>query len=114
MAEPLHWLARDEGTIGVTDHFIATLQFLAETAPGDIEKLTRTKPRRGRLPKNEPFRDLTPELIRMYERVRKEPAECPYSLPDSGSYGGKGDFHLFVLAVWRCLQENLPAELRDG
>jgi hypothetical protein len=111
---PLNLLAPDEGAVGVTDHFIATLELLAITAAGKIEKPALIKSRRGRPPKNEPFRQLTPILVRTYEVVRKESAECPYYLPDSRDYGGKGDFHRFALAVWCCLQENLPAEARAG
>ena len=106
--------APDEGAVGVTDHFIATLELLAKPAAGLIEKLASRKSRRGRPPKNEPFRNITPILVRTYEVVRKESAECPYYLPDSRDYGGKGDFHRFALAVWCCLQENLPAEAREG
>jgi hypothetical protein len=111
---PLNLLAPDEGAVGVTDHFIATLQLLAKTAAGQIEKPALIESRRGRPPKNEPFRNITPTLVRVYEGVRKEPAECPYYLPDSRIYGGKGDFHRFALAVWRCLQDNLPSEARAG
>jgi hypothetical protein len=112
LVEPLHWRARDEGAVGVTDHFEATLQFLAATAAGDIEKLASEKPRRGRPSKNEPFRQLTPTLIRTYESIRKEPAESPYHLPDSRIYDSKGSFHSFALAVWHCLKDNLPREAR--
>jgi hypothetical protein len=104
--------APDEGAVGVSDHLIATLELLAKPAAGLIEKPGFGKSRRGRPSKNEPFRQLTPTLVRIYERLRKEPAECPYWLPDSGIYSGKGDFHLFALAVWRCLQDNLPSEVR--
>ena len=112
----LSWafIAPDEGAVGVTDHFIATLELLANPGAGLIEKLASGKSRRGRPPKNEPFRELTPTLVRVYKGVRKEPAGCPYYLPDSGIYGGKGYFHRFALAVWRCLQDNLPSEARAG
>jgi hypothetical protein len=113
----LSWafLAPDEGAVGVTDHFIATLELLAKPTAGQIEKLASTKPRRGRLPKNEPFRKLTPRLIRTYEYLTKEPAAGPYYLPDSGGiYGSKSHFYCFAVAVWCCLRDNLPAELREG
>ena len=107
---PSALLAPEEGAVGVTDHFIATLELLADTAAAEIEKPASRQSLRGRPPKNEPFRQLTPILIRTYERVRKEPAECPYYLPDSGIYGSKGSFYSFALAVWRCLRDNLPTE----
>ena len=107
--------APDEGAVGVTDHFIATLELLADTAAAEIEKPASRQSLRGRPPKNEPFRQLTPILIRTYERVRKEPAECPYYLPDSGGIdGSKSHFYCFAVAVWCCLRDNLPAELREG
>jgi hypothetical protein len=106
---PLSLLALDESAVGVSDHFIATLELLAKTAAGQIEKPAFSKSHRGRPRKNEPFRQLTPDLVRIYEFVRKEPAP-PYWLPDSHGYGGKGNFYRFALAVWRCLQDNLPAE----
>jgi len=105
---PSALLAPDEGGVGVTDHFIATLQLLANTAADEIEKSEARQPRRGRPPKNEPFRQLTPRLVRKFEHFRKEPAFCPYWLPDSHGYGGKGNFYRFALAVWRCLRNNLP------
>jgi hypothetical protein len=102
--------APDEGAAGVTDHFIATLESLAKTAAGLVEKPDFGKSSRGRPSTNEPFRQLTPTLVRIYERVRKEPADHPNWLPDSGTYGGKGSFYPFALAVWHCLQDNLPVE----
>ena len=109
----LSWafIAPDEGAVGVTDHFIATLELLANPGAGLIEKLASGKSRRGRPPKNEPFRELTPTLVRLYELIRKEPAERPYQLPDSGGiYNSKGSFYPFAVAVWRCLQDNLPSD----
>jgi hypothetical protein len=101
---------RDEGAVGVTDHFIATLECLAKTAAGLVEKPDFGKSRRGRPSTNEPFRQLTPALIRINEGLMKEPAGHPNWLPDSGTYGRKGSFYPFALAVWHCLQGNLPAE----
>jgi hypothetical protein len=106
--------APDEGAVGVTDHFIATLESLAKTAAGLVEKPDFGKSRRGRPSTNEPFRELTPTLVRIYQFIRKEPAYCPYYLPDSRIYGGKGNFHRFALAVWCCLQGSLPPEARDA
>ena len=102
--------APGEGAVGVTDHFVATLESLPKTAAGLVEKPDFGKSRRGRPSTNEPFRQLTPTLVRIYERVRKEPADHPNWLPDSGTYGGKGSFYPFALAVWHCLQDNLPVE----
>ena len=107
---PLSLLAPDEGAVGVSDHFLATLELLTKTAAGQIEKPAFSKSRRGRPPKNEPFRELTPRLVRIYEGLMREPAGPPNWLPDSGIYGRKGSFYPFVLAVWHCLQDNLPAE----
>jgi hypothetical protein len=104
----------DPDAPGVTDQFHATLQLLADRATTLIEGIASEKSRRGRPSKNEPFRQLTPTLVRIYELIRKEPAGRPYFLPDSGIYGGKGDFHLFALAIWRCLQNNLPPDSRAG
>jgi hypothetical protein len=112
---PIGLFAPDEGVAeGVTDPFIATLQQLAEAAASSAEKLASKGSRRGRPAKNIPFRQLTPHLVRIYEFVRKEPAECPYWLPDSHGYGGKGNFHRFALAVWRCLHDHLPDTARDA
>src|SRR5262249_38398165 len=47
-----------DAPVCVTDHFVATLQFLANTAAGEIEKPASRQSRRGRPPKNEPFREL--------------------------------------------------------
>jgi hypothetical protein len=106
---PINLFAPDEGVAeGVTDPFIATLQQLAEATASRAEKLASKGSRRGRPAKNIPFRQLTPDLVRFYEFFRKEPAEPPYWLPDSRGYGGKGNFYRFALAVWRCLQDNLP------
>jgi hypothetical protein len=108
---PIDLFAPDEGVAeGITDPFTATLQQLAEAAASSAEKLASKGSRRGRPAKNIPFRQLTPDLVRIYEFVRKEPAEPPYWLPDSHGYGGKGNFYRFALAVWRCLQDHLPAE----
>jgi hypothetical protein len=104
----------DPNAPGVTDQFHATLQLLADRATTLIEGIASEKSRRGRPSKNEPFRQLTPILVRTYEVVRGESAECPYYLADSRDYSGKGDFHRFALAVWRCLQENLSAEALNG
>ena len=95
---------------GRTDQFVAALKLLADTAADEIKQLASRKSRRGRPAKNAPFRELIPILVRKYERFMKEPAGCPYWLPDSSIYGGKGDFHLFAVAVWRCLQDSLPSE----
>ena len=100
----------DPDAPGVTDQFHATLQLLADRATTLIEGIASTKPRRGRPPKNEPFRQLTPTLVRLYQFVRKEPAGRPNWLPNSGVYGATGDFYPFALAVWHCLQDNLPSE----
>jgi hypothetical protein len=109
---PLNLIGPDGpfATDDITDQFTSTLQILADTAAGEIEKLASRKSRRGRPPKNEPFRQLIPRLVRKYERWTKEPADCPYWLPDSGVYSSKGSFYRFALAVWRCLQDNLPDE----
>ena len=104
--------APGEGAVGVTDHFVATLESLPKTAAGLVEKPDFGKSRRGRPSTNEPFRQLTPTLVRLYESVRKEPAGRPYQLPDSRMYGSKGSFYPFALAVWHCLQDHLPAEAR--
>jgi len=111
---PLDLFAPAEGAAGVTDHFIATLRLLADSAPGQIETIASEKSRRGRPAKNAPFRGLTPLLIRMYKFIREEPAECPYYLPDSGVYSGKGSFYPFARAVWCCLRQKLPADARDA
>jgi hypothetical protein len=109
---PLNLLGPDGpfATDDIIDQFTATLQLLADTSGVEIEKLASSQSRRGRPPKNEPFRQLTPRLVRKYERLVKEPASCPNWLPDSGIYGSTGSFYPFALAVWRCLQDHLPAE----
>jgi hypothetical protein len=107
---PLALLAPDEGGLGVTDHFVATLQLLANTAANEVEKPASRRSGRGRPRKNEPFRQLTPRLIRKYERLTNEPAGRPNWLPDDGRHGRKGSFYPFAVAVWFCLRKNLPAE----
>jgi hypothetical protein len=99
-------------TDDATDQFTATLQVLADTSAGQIEKLASRKSRRGRPPKNEPFQELTPRLVRKYERFTKEPAGPPNWIPNSGIWRGKGSFYPFARAVWCCLRDNLPAEAR--
>jgi len=114
---PLGLLAPDDldaAGEGVTDQFVPKLKRLADTAAGAIEELASKQSRRGRPAKNARFRGLTPLLIREYEWLMKEPACCPYWLPDSGVYGGKGSFYPFARAVWCCLRENLPADARDA
>jgi hypothetical protein len=113
---PLDVLAPDDdrNAPGVTDQFTATLQLLVDRAATLIENIASEKSRRGRPVKNAPFRELTPILVRKYERLTKEPAERPYFLPDSRIYDGKGSFYPFVRAVWCCLRTNLPAEARDS
>jgi hypothetical protein len=110
---PLDVLAPDDdpNAPGVTDQFTATLQLLADRAATLIENIASKKSRRGRPIKNAPFRELTPRLIRKYERLTEESAERPYQLPDSGGiYNSKGSFYPFAVAVWRCLQDNLPPD----
>jgi hypothetical protein len=108
---PLNLLGPDGpfATDDMTDQFTATLQLLADTAAGEIQKLASRKSRRGRPRKNEPFRQLTPRLVRKYKRLTNEPAGRPYSLPDSGSYGSRDSFYPFALAVWRCLRQSAHA-----
>ena len=87
------------------------MQLLADRAATLIENIASKKSRRGRPIKNAPFRELTPRLIRKYERLTEESAERPYQLPDSGGiYNSKGSFYPFAVAVWRCLQDNLPPD----
>jgi len=114
---PLDWTAPDDldGSGGdFPGRFVTMLRRLSETAAGEIEQLASRPSRRGRPAKNIPFRLLTHRLIRKYEQAAKQPASCPYYLSDSASYGGKGSFYKFALAVWRCLRDNLPAEARSA
>jgi hypothetical protein len=79
---PLNLIGPDGpfATDNVTNRFTETLRCLADTAASEIEKLRSRKSRRGRPPKNEPFRQFTPRLVRKYERLMKERAGCPYWL----------------------------------
>src|SRR5262249_11032127 len=72
-----------------------------------LSRLGRT----GRPAKNAAFRELTPELVRIYEHLAETKAKRPNWRGDSGLYGGA--FYDFAVAVWRCLYDCLP-EVRDA
>ena len=90
--------------------FEATVQQLADEADAQIRHLSGLG-RTGRPAKNAAFRELTPELVHIYEHVAEKKAGKPYWLPDSRAYGG--EFHRFAVAVWRCLCNQLP-EVRNA
>jgi len=90
--------------------FKATVQRLADAADAEIRCLSRLG-RTGRPAKNAAFRELTPELVHIYEHIAQKKAGKPYWLPDSRAYGG--EFHRFAVAVWRCLYDHLP-EVRNA
>ena len=101
-----------DASAGGRTRFVASLKLLADTAAGRIEELTAEQARKGRPAKNAPFRELTPRLVRQYERFTKQPAGPPNWIPNSGIWRGKGSFYPFARAVWCCLRDNLPAEAR--
>jgi hypothetical protein len=85
--------------------FKATVQRLAEEADAQIQHLSRLG-RTGRPAKNAAFREMTPELVRIYEHIARREAGKPYWLPDSRTYGG--EFYRFAVAVCGCLRDCLP------
>ncbi len=111
MTLPINLFGADDEPHAVSDAFKATLVGVAEAASEAADRLASARLPRGRPRKNDPFRELVIHLIRKYERLTHEPAGCPYWLPDSGIYGGKGRFWKFACAVWRCLYHHGP-ELR--
>ncbi len=77
---------------------------LEEAATTSVRRILATPSPRGRPPKSA-FRDLTPALMRIYERQTGHAALKPHWLPDSRRYGGK--FYPFAVAVWRCLRSHI-------
>ena len=82
-----------DASAGGRTRFVASLKLLADTAAGRIEELTAEQARKGRPAKNAPFRELTPRLVRQYERFTKQPAGPPNWIPNSGIWRGKGSFY---------------------
>ncbi|HKM71337.1 MAG TPA: hypothetical protein VJX94_15005 [Stellaceae bacterium] len=83
--------------------FKATVQRLADEADEQIRKLS--KPDRGGRPSKDAFRQLSSDLVRVYEGLKGEPARKPHWIAGS-VYGG--DFFEFAEAVWCCLRTHLP------
>ena len=92
------------------EKFAATLQRLHRGVAEQLRKLEVKPARRGPKPKTI-FRDFTPDLVWVYEKLTGEEAKKPYWLDDSARYGGA--FYLFAVAVWECLRERLP-QLKDA
>jgi hypothetical protein len=87
--------------------FKATVQRLADEADTQIQKLSKLG-RTGRPTKNAAFRELTPELIRIFEHLGNTEAKKPNWRGDSGMYGSTSAFYDFAVTVWRCLYLYLP------
>jgi hypothetical protein len=100
----LPWTLRDLGD-GVPEKFVATLQRLHRRVDERLRELSVVPARRGPKPKTT-FRNFTPDLIWLYERMTGEEAGKPYWLDDSGIYGG--DFYRFAVAIWKCMRECVP------
>jgi hypothetical protein len=100
----LPWTLRDLGD-GVPENFVAVLQRLHRRVDEQLRELEAVPARRGPKPKTT-FRDFTPDLIWLYERVTGKEAKKPYWLDDSGVYGG--DFYRFAVAVWECVRKCVP------
>ena len=92
------------------EKFVAALQRVYHRVDKQLHELEATPARRGPKPKTA-FRNFTPDLVWLYERMTEGEAKKPYWLGDSRSYGS--DFYRFAVAVWKCLRERLP-ELKDA
>jgi hypothetical protein len=103
-AASLPWTVGDLGN-GVPENFVATLQRLHRRVDEQLHELSVAPARRGPKPKTT-FRNFTPDLVWLYERMTGEEAGKPYWLDDSGIYGG--DFYRFAVAVWKCMRECVP------
>jgi hypothetical protein len=99
----LPWTVGDLGN-GVPENFVATLQRLHQRVDEQLHEQS-TPARRGPKPKTT-FRDFTPDLVSVYERLTGKKAKPPHWLGDSGIYGG--DFYRFAVAVWGCVRECIP------
>jgi hypothetical protein len=104
----LPWTLRDLGD-GVPENLVAVLQRLHRRVDEQLRELEAVPARRGPKPKTT-FRDFTPDLIWLYEKMAGKEAKKPHWLAGN-IYGG--EFYLFSVAVWECLRERLP-QLKDA
>jgi hypothetical protein len=74
-----------------------------------LHELEAVPARRGPKPKTT-FRDFTPDLIWLYEKMAGKEAKKPQCLIGN-IYSG--EFYSFSVAVWGCLREHLP-QLKDA
>jgi hypothetical protein len=107
-AATLPWSLGDRGD-GVPERFVGTLQRLHRRVDERLHELNATPARRGPKPKTT-FRNFTPDLIWLYEKMAGKEAKKPHWLAGN-IYGG--EFYLFSVAVWECLRERLP-QLKDA
>jgi hypothetical protein len=106
-AGSLPWSLGDLGD-GVSAKFIATLQRLHRRVGEQLQELSAPA-RRGPKPKTT-FRDFTPDLIWLYEKMAGKEAKKPQWLVGNIYIG---EFYSFSVAVWGCLREHLP-QLKDA
>jgi hypothetical protein len=107
-AASLPWTVGDLGN-RIPENFAATLQRLHRRVDEQLHELNATPARRGPKPKTT-FRNFTPDLIWLYEKMAGKEAKKPRSIAGN-VYGGK--FYIFSVAVWKCLRERLP-QLKDA
>lgn len=103
----LPWTLGDLGD-GVPENFVAALQRLHRRVDEQLHELEAVPARRGPKPKTT-FRDFTPDLIWLYEKMAGKEAKKPQWLVGN-IYSG--EFYSFSVAVWKCLRERLP-QLKD-
>jgi hypothetical protein len=104
----LPWTLRDLGD-GVPENLVAVLQRLHRRVDEQLRELEAVPARRGPKPKTT-FRDFTPDLIWLYEKMAGKEAKKPQWLVGN-IYSG--EFYSFSVAVWKCLRERLP-QLKDA
>jgi hypothetical protein len=104
----LPWTLGDLGD-GVPENFVAVLQRLHRRVDEQLHELEAVPARRGPKPRTT-FRDSTPDLIWLYEKMAGKEAKKPQWLVGN-IYSG--EFYSFSVAVWGCLREHLP-QLKDA
>lgn len=95
----LPWTVRDF-VDGVPENFVTVLQRLHRRVQEQLHELEAVPAHRGPKPKTM-FRDFTPELIWLYEKMAGKEAKKPHWIAGN-TYSG--EFYCFSVAVWRCLR----------
>jgi hypothetical protein len=101
----LPWTVGDTAD-GSVEQFRATISRLYQGVDEKLRRLEATPTHRGPNPKTA-FRDFTPDLIWIYEKMTGRQAKKPYWRDDSGNYGGQ--FYRFAVAVWQAIRSCLPS-----